>query len=80
MTTDDLGSDLPVEEREAGRSIADLLRQPSYTPRELSTLLDVSESLIEHDAFAGKLQAHIVEHDIISISREAAIAWLERRS
>jgi hypothetical protein len=74
-----LGSDFP-EEDASPRSIDRLLLQSVYTPQELAELLDLPLTLIEHDAFAGRLPATIVEHNIIAIRREDAIAWLKRRA
>jgi hypothetical protein len=73
-----LGSDVPPVGDESG-PMARLMRQEQYTPQELADLLDMPLTLITHDAFAGKLPARIVEHDIVSIRREDVIAWLNRR-
>jgi hypothetical protein len=35
--------------------------------------------IIQHAAFTGELRAQIVGHDIISIHRDAVLAWLEAR-
>jgi hypothetical protein len=73
-----LGSDVPPAGDE--KSPMDrLMRQDHFTPQELADLLDMPLSLITHDAYAGKLKAEIVDHDILSIRREAVIAWLESR-
>jgi hypothetical protein len=79
MTTREVGSDLPANEDDVNKSVEELLLQSTYTPAELSALLDVPQSLIEHDAFSGKLKAHIVGHDIIHIHREDAIEWMKNR-
>jgi hypothetical protein len=71
--------DLTHREIRSGKTADDLLHQSEYTPAELASLLDVPLTLIEHDAYAGKLKAVIVEHDIISISRADALAWLATR-
>jgi hypothetical protein len=36
-------------------------------------------NLIRDAAFDHRLEARIIDHDIISISREAAIRWLNDR-
>ncbi|MCC6792646.1 MAG: DNA-binding protein [Thermomicrobiales bacterium] len=59
--------------------MAELLLQESYRPDELSALTDLPVTLIEHAAFSGELKAQIVDHDILSIRREDAIAWMANR-
>lgn len=61
------------------KSMDELMHQSDYTPAELSKLLDLPLTVIEHDAYAGKLKAYIVEHNIISIRREDALAWMGDR-
>jgi hypothetical protein len=79
MTDRKTDSSVPPEDATSESEIERLLHKASYTPRELAELLDVPVSLIEQDAFAGRLHADIVEHDIIGISRAAAIDWLNNR-
>lgn len=79
MTDQTLGSDLPSEDATSESAIDRLLHQAHYTPKQLAELLDVPLTLVEQDAFAGRLKATIVEHDILSISRDDAIAWLRER-
>lgn len=74
-----LGSDLPPGKPTSESATERLLRSDHYTPRELAELLDIPVSEIETDAFAGRLQAEIIDHNIISISRSAAITWLNDR-
>lgn len=62
--------------QQEGPSPEELLRKDVYTPEELATLLDMDLNAIRQAAFAGRLKAKIIEHDIISIRREDAIAWL----
>jgi len=61
------------------RSTEQLLYQDRYTPEELADLLDVDVNLIRQAAFNDRLGAVIVDHDIISISRAAALKWLNER-
>lgn len=62
------------------RSLVELMLQDSYTPEELATLLEMDVNLIRQAAYNGRLEARIVDHDIISISRAAALRWLEERT
>lgn len=80
MATRSLGSDFPANPDDDGISIAELLKQDEYRPAELATLLDLPLSLIEHEAYAGRLKSFIVNHNVICIRREDAIEWLERRA
>lgn len=67
-----------LESRDRGnRSTESLLQQDRYTPEELADLLEMDITRIHDAAFDGRLEAEIVEHDIISISRSAAIRWLD---
>jgi hypothetical protein len=61
------------------RSPAELLSQSSFTPEELATLLEMDVNLIRQAAYNGRLEATILDHDIVSISRAAALRWLEER-
>ncbi|HKG25977.1 MAG TPA: hypothetical protein VKB09_10040 [Thermomicrobiales bacterium] len=61
------------------RSQVELLRQDCYTPEELATLLEMDVNLIREDAYTGRLRAAIVDHHILSISREDALRWLDER-
>ena len=63
----------------AKRSTEALLRQDHYTPEELADLLEMDVNLIREAAFDHRLDAQIVDHDIISISRAAALQWLNDR-
>ncbi|HET7092818.1 MAG TPA: hypothetical protein VFI22_05045 [Thermomicrobiales bacterium] len=69
-----------MEARHRHQSPAELLHHDHYTPNELAEVLDVSVRLIEREAFAGHLKADIVDHHVVRISRQAAIAWLEWRT
>jgi hypothetical protein len=63
----------------ARRSTEELLRQDHYTPEEHADLLGMDLNLIREAAYDHRLDAQIINHDIISISREAAIRWLNDR-
>ena len=79
MTDQTFDPNLPSEEKLTQTAIDRLLHQAYYTPREFAELLDMPLSFVEQAAFAGRLKACIVDHDIISISRDDAIAWLRSR-
>jgi nucleotide-binding universal stress UspA family protein len=59
--------------------IDSLLRQETYRPEELATLLQMDVNAIRSAAFAGDLPAQIIDHHIVSIARGDVISWLERR-
>lgn len=80
MTARAFGSDFPPNEDDAGKSISELLLQDEYRPAELAALLDLPLTLIEHEAYAGRLRSFIVNHNVVCIRREDALAWLESRS
>lgn len=73
-----LGSDVPPEGGKRA-SMEELLHRDHYTPMELAELADLPLSLIEQAAFAGRLKANIVDHDIVGIARADALAWMESR-
>ena len=56
-----------------------LLQQDHYTVDELSKLVGMDHHLIERAVFNGQLNARIEGHQIVSIAREDAIAWLRDR-
>jgi hypothetical protein len=68
-----------MEAHKRHQSPAELLHHDHYTPEELAEVLDVSVRAIERAAFAGWLKADIVDHHVVRISRQDAIAWLESR-
>ena len=53
-----------------------LLHQDHYTAEELAHLLDMPVHQVRHAAFAGDLRATIVDHHVICVRREDALAWL----
>lgn len=80
MSTNTFGSDFPPTGPDVDRSMERLMLQQEYTPEELATLLDLPQTLIEHDAYTGKLKSFVVNHNVICIRREDAIAWLQDRA
>ena len=57
----------------------ELLQQERYAPEEVAELLGIGLNVVRHAAFTGELRAQIAEHDIISLSRDDVLAWLEAR-
>ena len=80
MTMRELGSDLSPDGRDTGKTIDQLMHQDVYKPSELAELFEIPLSEIEHEAHVGRLKAYIVNHHVISIKREDALAWLADRS
>jgi hypothetical protein len=66
-------------ERRTHHSMYELLQQDHYTPEEVAELLGIGLDVVRHAAFTGALRAQIIEHDIISISRDDVLAWVEAR-
>lgn len=58
---------------------AELLQQDHYTPEELADLLEMDVNVILQAAFNKRLSATIIDHDVISITRAAALDWLNTR-
>ncbi|MEZ4499657.1 MAG: hypothetical protein R2839_06180 [Thermomicrobiales bacterium] len=61
------------------KSMEELFESADLTPEELSELIDMPLNAIRMAAFSGELKAKIVNHDIISINRDDALAWLANR-
>lgn len=60
------------------KSMQELMTQETLTPKELATLLSIDVDTILTAAFRGSLKAHIVDHDVISIDRKDALAWMAK--
>jgi hypothetical protein len=59
-----------------GRDPETLLHATAYTEEELSSLVGVGVYEIRRAAREGRLRARIVDEQVISISRDDALAWL----
>jgi hypothetical protein len=59
-----------------GRDPETLLHASSYTEEELSRLVGVGVYEIRRAAREGRLRARIVDEQVISISRDDALEWL----
>ena len=62
----------------SNKSMQELMTQETLTPKELSTLLSIDVDTILTACFRGTLKAHIVDHDVISIDRKDALAWMAK--
>jgi DNA-binding CsgD family transcriptional regulator len=60
------------------KSMQELMTQESLTPQELSKLLSIDVDTILTACYRGTLKAHIVDHDVISIDRRAALDWMAK--
>jgi hypothetical protein len=60
------------------KSMQELMTQETLTPKELATLLSIDVDTILTACFRGSLRAHIVDHDVISIDRKDALAWMAK--
>jgi hypothetical protein len=54
------------------------MTQETLTPKGLATLLSIDVDTILTACFRGSLKAHIVDHDVISIERKDALAWMAK--
>ena len=55
------------------------MQQDHFTVEELADVSLVDRHLIERAAFSGDLRATIIDHHIVRIDRDDAIAWLRSR-
>jgi len=69
-----------MSENAGSDEIFDLMHKDRYSVAELAELLNCSPHRIEDSVFAGDLPAEIVNHQIVSISRSDAIAWMNSPS
>jgi hypothetical protein len=59
-------------------SIAQLLVKETYTPEEVSELLEIGTHVVRRACWDGALKAKIVDHHIVSIRRDDLLEWLDR--
>jgi hypothetical protein len=55
------------------------IEQDEYSVDDLAELLGISREAILHDVETGDLVAERAGQEVVSIRREAALAWLDRR-
>lgn len=55
-----------------------LLHKERYHPLEAAYLLNIDVKIIFRAAFAKELEAEIIGHDVVHVSRAALISWLHR--
>ena len=67
----------PQVTQERDDSIFALLHEDHYTPEELARILDMDVRRVEQAAYRGNLRAVIADHEIICITRAAAIEWAQ---
>ena len=60
-------------------SVEELLHRDHYTPDQLASLLGVSPELIVHEAHEHRLNAYIINHQVVDICRDDVVRWLEAR-
>lgn len=63
---------------QSNKSMQELMTQETLTPKELSRLLSIDVDTILTACFRGSLKAHIVEHDVVSVDRKEALAWMAK--
>jgi hypothetical protein len=69
----------PVEVRKLDESLWELMQHDHFTPKELGRLVGIEPAMICEAVFHGELQASVLNHHVVSISREDAIVWLRLR-
>lgn len=62
----------------SNKSMQELMTQETLTPKELASLLSIDVDTILTACFRGSLESHIVDHDVISIDRKDALAWMAK--
>ena len=70
----------PFEIRHLDETVWDVMQHDHYTPKELARLLGTEPTLVCEEVFHGRLKAKVVNHHVVSISRDDAIAWLRARA
>lgn len=63
-------------ERRQSEPPAELMLREHFTVDELAQLLELSPYVIREAVRNGQLQAFVVDHHIVDIRREDALAWL----
>lgn len=61
------------------KSIDELLHADHYTPEELARLLDMTVEVVRTACHTHDLRCQMIDHDIVNIRREDALAWLNSR-
>jgi hypothetical protein len=68
-----------MAERRTQEDMIELLHHDHYSCEELANLLELDRHYVEHEALTGHLRAILVDHHIVSISRDAVVDWLRQR-
>jgi hypothetical protein len=68
-----------MAEPQIREDMVELLHHDHYSCEELANLLELDRHYVEHEALTGHLRASIVDHHIVSISRDAVVDWLRVR-
>jgi hypothetical protein len=61
------------------KSLEELFTSQQLTPEELATLIEMPVEVIRTAAHTGELKARIIDHHIVAIDRDDALAWLASR-
>ncbi|HET9659474.1 MAG TPA: hypothetical protein VFP05_04035 [Thermomicrobiales bacterium] len=69
---------MEIYEQHSEKTMQELMSQESLTPKELSKLLSIDVDTILTACFRGSLKSHIVDHDVVSIDRRDALAWMAK--
>lgn len=69
---------MEIYEQHSDKTMQELMTQEHLTPKELSRLLSIDIDTILTASFRGSLKAHIVDHDVVSIDRKEALAWMAK--
>ena len=70
----------PFEIRHLDETVWDVMQHDTFTPKELARLVGTEPTLVCEEVFHGRLKATVVNHHVVSIKREDAIAWLRARA
>lgn len=74
-----MNTDSPRPEKPELSRIEALLKQESYSPEEVASIVRIPLRSINSAVFQGDLKANVVNHDIVSIERSDLIDWLRNR-
>lgn len=60
-------------------AVLEALSKTHFSPEELAELLGIGVAVIREAVRHGELEAFTVEHRIVDIRRDDAVAWLKAR-
>lgn len=74
-----MNTDSPESGKPELSQVESLLKQDTYSPEQVASIVDMPLRSIHSAVFRGHLKAKVVNHDIVSIERKDLIDWLRNR-